>query len=421
MPEAAPVDAGSPSDAPTGDPNGIVARTLSPLPALPPDPTNAVADDARAATFGQMLFFDKSFSGPLAVGDDGGNGGLGAIGETGKVSCASCHMGAVLDDRRSKPGNVSLGTDYGTRRALPLVNASFYAWANWGGRFDSQWSLPLAVVENAKIMNGTRMQIVHAIYAKYKAEYEAIFPALDPRLDPADPNAANFPASGKPKATGAPDGAWEQMAAGDRTIANTIYANYGKAIAAYLRKLVSRDSAFDKYAAGDKTAISAAADRGLGVFAGKGQCIVCHVGPHFEDGEFHALGVPQTGPHVPASDLGRFTDVGALLASPFKTDGGKLVQDPSQSGQFRTKSLRGVADAGPYMHAGQFATLEDVVAFYNKGGGDAAAAADAGIVKDVRLNVLDLSAQESADLVEFLKTLTGAPVPAALNTDTSKP
>ena len=428
---AAPVDdAGPPGDAPSGDPNGIAARTLSPLPALPSDPTNAVADSPLAATFGQMLFFDKSFSGPLAVGDDGGNGGLGAVGEVGKVSCASCHVGAVLDDRRSKPGNVSLGTDYGTRRALPLVNSSFYTWANWGGRFDSQWSLPLAVAENAKIMNGTRLQIVHAIHAKYKAEYEAVFPALDPRLDPADPGAVAFPASGKPKAKPSdPDGPWEQMAPADRTIANTIYANYGKAIAAYLRKLVSRESAFDKYAAGDKTAISAAADRGLGIFAGKGQCIACHNGPHLEDGDFHALGVPQTSPHATAPDLGRFTDVPLLLASPFNTNGafsadvstGKLTglaPVDAQRGQFRTKSLRGVAAAGPYMHAGQLATLEDVVAFYNMGGGDVA---DSGIVKDPKLNALALTAQESADLVELLKTLTSAPVPDALNTDTSKP
>jgi cytochrome c peroxidase len=409
---------------PTADTKGTAARSLSPLPAVPPDQTNAVADSAPAAALGQMLFFDKSFSGAIAIGDDGVNGGLGAMGESGKVSCASCHIGAALDDRRSKPGNVSLGTDYGTRRALPLVNASFYNWANWGGRFDSQWSLPLAVAENAKIMNGTRLQIVHAIYAKYKADYEAIFPALDPRLEPSHPSAAAFPPKGKPKkALADPDGPWELMAGSDRTIVNTIYANYGKAIAAYLRLLVSRESPFDKYAAGDKSAISDAADRGLSVFAGKGQCIACHNGPHFEDGQFHALGVP-------SPDLGRYNDVADLLGSPFNSNGafsanvttGKLTglaKSDAQRGQFRTKSLRGVAVAGPYMHAGQLATLEDVVAFYKKGGGELAA--DAGIVKDAKLHVLDLTPQESADLVDFLKTLTGAPLPPALTVDTSKP
>ena len=436
-PEAAPSDASSgvdssPTDSGNGADSGIdpaQLAMLSPLPAVPADPTNAVADNALAAALGQMLFFDKSFSGPLAVGDDGVNGGLGAVGDVGKVSCASCHSGTVLDDRRSKPGNVSLGTDFGTRRALALVNASFYTWTNWGGRFDSQWSLPLAVAENPVIMKGTRLAIIHSIHAKYKTEYEAIFGTLDPRLDPANANAADFPASGKPKAAGGADGPWELMAAADRTIANTIYANFGKAIAAYMRKLVSRNAAFDKYVAGDKSAISAAAESGLKVFLGKGECVGCHSGPHFEDGQFHALGVPQSGPHVPAADLGRFTDVAPLLASPFNTNGafsenastGKLtglVQAPAQTGQFRTKGLRGVGVTGPYMHSGQLATLDDVVAFYNAGGGSDLG--DAGATKDAKIKPLGLSTQESADLVEFMKTLTGEDVPAALDTDTSK-
>lgn len=444
-PEAAPTDASTGVDSSTKDSSTVDAgdptcdglptdvctamRTLSPLPALPADPTNAVADSAAAATLGQMLFFDKSFSGALAVADDGTNGGLGAVGDTGKVSCASCHSGTVLDDRRSKPGNVSLGTDFGTRRALALVNSSFYTWTNWGGRFDSQWSLPLAVVENAKITKGTRLAVIHAIYAKYKTEYEAVFGALDPRLNPADANAADFPAAGKPKAAaGDPDGAWELMAAADRTIANTVYANFGKAIAAYMRKLVSREAAFDKYVAGDKLAISAAAKNGLRVFVGKGECIGCHSGPHFEDAKFHALGVPQTGPNVPAIDLGRFADTPALLASPFNTNGafsanvntGKLtglVQNDAQRGQFRTKGLRGVGVTGPYMHSGQVATLSDVVTFYNVGGGDVG---DAGATKDPKIKPLGLTAQESADLVEFMKTLTGEAFPAALTMDTSK-
>lgn len=123
-------------------------KTLGPLPGLPPDPTNGVADDAKAATLGEMLFFDKSYSGPIVTGGDGVNGGLGAAGETGKVSCASCHEGAAQVDVRSEPGNVSLGIEHGTRNALAIVNSSFYVWTNWGGRFDSQWSLPPAVAEN---------------------------------------------------------------------------------------------------------------------------------------------------------------------------------------------------------------------------------------------------------------------------------
>src|SRR5689334_22952816 len=103
-------------------------QTLSPLPAPPADPSNAVADDPRAAALGQQLFFDPRAAGALAVGSDGQNGATGALGDTGKVSCSSCHLPASmwLDDTRSKPGHVSLGADYGVRNAPPIVNAVFY-------------------------------------------------------------------------------------------------------------------------------------------------------------------------------------------------------------------------------------------------------------------------------------------------------
>src|ERR1043165_1278320 len=146
-----------------------VPAQLTPLRAVPADTTNAYADNPKAALLGQMLFFDKSYSGALVVGDDGSNGGLGKVGDTGKVSCHSCHAAGsgTLDDQRAK-NNVSLGTNFGTRNALGLVNSSFYKWTNWGGRFDSQWSLPMAVSENAAIMRSTRLQIAHLLYDKYQ-------------------------------------------------------------------------------------------------------------------------------------------------------------------------------------------------------------------------------------------------------------
>ncbi len=410
-------------------PEEIAAYTKqSPLPAVPADPTNAFADVAAAAVLGQRLFFDKSYSGALAVADDGTNGGLGLVGDTGKVSCASCHGSADMDDNRSKPNNVSLGTDYGTRNALPIVNSSFYTWTNWAGRFDSQWSLPLAVAENAKIMNSTRLAIAHMLWNKYKADYDAVFPVpLDPSLDPAAVDASRFPATGKPKAAGAPDGAWEGMAPADQAIVNRIFANFGKAIAAYLRLVVSRNSAFDKFVAGDATALDDSAKRGLKTFLGKGKCIGCHTGPNFTDDDFHDLGVPQTGPHVPATDLGRFTDVAPLLASPFNTSGaysdststGKLTgvtQTADLTARFRTKSLRNLSSSAPYMHSGQLAALTDVVDFYNGGGG----APQDGGAKDPKLAALGLSDQEKADLVAFLKSLDGDAVAAALLMDTSR-
>ena len=167
--------------------------------------------------------------------------------------------------------------------------------------------------------------------------------------------------------------------------------------------------------------------RGIKLFLAKG-CVGCHAGPAFTDNQFHALAVLQSGTHVPAADLGRFQDVPPLLASPFNTSGaysdntttGKLTglaQDPAQQGQFRTKSLRNVALTAPYMHAGQLATLEDVVAFYDQGGGDTGSS---GIVKDPRIVPLGLSVQDRADLVAFLETLSGEPVAAGALVDTSK-
>ena len=415
-------------DEPTPDERATLA-TLSPLPAVPPDPTNAFADHPGAARLGQMLFFDKSYAGPLVVGDDGNNGGLGRVGETGKVSCHRCHgVGSgALDDQRTRPNHISLGTNFGTRNALGLVNSSFLPWTNWGGRFDSQWALPLAVSENPAIMRSTRLQIAHLLQAKYRAEYDAVFPVpLDPALDPTAAGAARFPPSGRPKAAPAdPDGPWELMAEADRQLVLRIWVNYGKALAAYNRTLVSRDAPFDRFVAGDDTAISAAARRGVRTFLAS--CAPCHAGPRLSDGGFHALGVPQTGTGVPAADLGRFQDVPPLLASPFNSDGpwsddrmtgrlAGLVQGEAQRGTFRTPSLRGVATSPPYMHSGQLATLEDVVAFYDAGGGTVAP----GVIKDPLLRPLGLSAAQKADLVALLQTFTGQPVPASRLADTSK-
>lgn len=392
-------------------------QTLSPLPAVPKDTTNKYADDANAAKLGQMLFFDKSYAGALTVGNDGTNGGLGAMGDTAKVSCASCHGGPTMDDTRSSPGNVSLGTNFGTRNALSIVNSSFYAWTNWAGRFDSQWSLPLAVAENANIMKSTRLQIVHMLWDKYKTEYEAVFGALDTRLDPNSPNAADFPATGKLDDN-----------SNDGKILNRIYANFGKALQAYMRLVVSRNTDLDKYVAGNFGALSTNEKEGLRVFIAKGKCVSCHSGPNMADDQFYSFGVPQTGPHVPATDFGRFQDVPPLLTSIFNVNGDYsddktttkltgLVQDPGQKGRFRTKSLRGVSRSGPYMHSGQLATLEAVVDFYDVGGGDVG---DAGAVKDPKITAIGLTAAEKQNLVAFMKKLEGEAVAPALLADTSK-
>src|SRR5262249_61763254 len=90
-----------------------------------------------------------------------------------------------------------------------------------------------------------------------------------------------------------------------------LYVTASKSTAAYLRLLVSRNAPFDRYVAGDETAISVAAKRGLRLFIGKAGCIACHSGPFFTDHEDHATGVAQTGPNVPANDTGRLSVVQA--------------------------------------------------------------------------------------------------------------
>lgn len=397
-------------------------RTMSPLPPVPANSTNQYADNGQAATLGQRLFFEKRYSGALAVGSDGMNGAVGAVGETGKLSCASCHLGHALDDRRSRPGNVSLGADLLTRNALPIVNSSFYRWTNWAGRFAAPWELPIAVVENARNMNGDRLTVVHLVFDKYKADYEAIFGDLEPAIG-TDP--ARFPAKGKPKAAGAADGPWEMMTDADRATATRVFVNFAKAIEAYQRKLVSRNAPFDRFVAGQVGELGSDEVRGLKLFLGKAKCAGCHSGPHFSDGGFHNIGVAQTG----AVDNGRFTDVTALLGSAVNVD--SVYSDDRQSGRleglsatpseelkgaFRTPSLRSVAETAPYMHAGQLATLEDVVAFYDRGGDTPAAG-----TKDPRIKPLGLSTRERADLVAFLRALTGDPMAAELVADTSAP
>jgi len=191
--------------------------------------------------------------------------------------------------------------------------------------------------------------------------------------------------------------------------------------------LVSRDAPFDKYVAGDTAAISESAKRGLALFIGPANCIACHKTPLFSDSDFHDLGVPQTGDHVPTEDLGRFTAVGKILADPFNAAGAYsdgpnglvdgLVATDAMNGQFRTKHLRQIAFTGPYMHTGQYATLMDVIDFYNQGGG---ATGFAG-TKDARILPLGLTSQDKDDLVTFLESLTGEPIPAALRVDTSAP
>jgi cytochrome c peroxidase len=406
-----------------------IIKQLGPLPDVPPSSTNRYADDPAAAVFGQRLFFEKSYSHELAVADPA----LGVVGDKGKVACASCHDTTnYYTDTRSHPNSTSLGVNWTARNAPSLVNVAYNQWMSWGGKDDSLWSQSATLCENASAFGGNRLEYAHMLYRKYRADYNAIFLVpLDPALDPNAPDAARFPAQGKPKASPtAPDGPWEMMAQADRDIINTIAANAGKAIEAYERKLVSRNAPIDKYVQNDYTALSPAAKRGLRLFIGKAACVDCHSGPVLSDRKFHNTGTPQVGINLPRVDNGRYDDLQKTLASAF-TGAGKYSDDPSGGmaklagmqltddlkGLFRTAMLRQVSNTGPYMHTGSLLTLEDVVQFYNWGGG----AANFSGTKSPAMVPLLLSNEEQADLVEFLRSLTGEPPPAALGMDTAVP
>jgi cytochrome c peroxidase len=424
--DAGAPDAGGTAVALTPAEEAIVTTQLAPLPEkVPANPTNKWADDPRAAALGQKLFFETGYATAVRV-----KGPSGDVGATPPLSCATCHAadGWFVDPR--SPAGVSHGIGWTERHSPTLVNAAFFRFFGWGGKQDAIWMQGANGMESSANFGGNRLQYVHLIFKKYRADYDAIFPVpLDPALAPTAPDAARFPAAGRPKAAGAPDGAWEGMTAADREIVNVIIANCGKALEAYQRKLISRGAPFERFLKGDKGALGAAETRGLRLFIGKAACVSCHNGPLLSDGGFHNIGVPQAAPNAPAMDTGRIDDIKRLTADTFNGAGpysddrtagaaklAELVANvESDRGAFRTPLLWNVEKTAPYMHNGGIATLEDVVRLYDAGG---AAQGFAG-TKDPRMKPLGLSADEVADLVAFLKALTGNPVAQELRVDTS--
>ncbi|WKZ19515.1 MAG: cytochrome-c peroxidase [Candidatus Jettenia sp. CY-1] len=155
-----------------------------------------------------------------------------------------------------------------------------------------------------------------------------------------------------------------------------------KAIAAFERTIVYANSPFDRYMQGDVNAMNESAKKGMVLFNGKAECIICHNGPNFTDGKFHNIGVPADGPVK--EDLGRYN----------------VTKNESDKGAFKTPTLRNIAETAPYMHDGFFPTLFEVVQFYNVGGGRSEN-------KSPHIHSLRLTPEEVNDLIEFLKALTG--------------
>lgn len=156
----------------------------------------------------------------------------------------------------------------------------------------------------------------------------------------------------------------------------------GKAIASFERTVISTDAPFDRWIKGDKSALSDSAKRGFTLFENKADCVACHQGHNFVDDGFHNIGL-KTVAGMP-EDLGRYTQRKVAILK----------------GAFKTPTLRDIALTAPYMHNGMYKTLDEVVDHYDRGG-------DVNENLDPNMKPLNLTKQEKADLVAFLRSLTG--------------
>jgi len=289
-----------------------------------PQPEDNASTPARVE-LGKALFFDPRLSG------------------NGAMSCASCH-------------NPALGWSDGLKTAV-----------GWGGKV-----LPRATPTVANTAYNTQF-----MWDGRKKSLED--QALGPMKTPEEMNTDFTAALARLRGVQGYVAMFEKAYPGEGVNEGTI----AKAIAAFERTVISRDSAFDRWLAGDRKAITEAQWRGFKLFTdtNKGNCAVCHAGANFTDNGYHNIGIA----HAPgAEDAGRY----------------KIRPLASMKGAFKTPTLRDVELTAPYFHNGTAATLSEVVEHYARGGDDRS-----NVSKDVRR--LDLSEQDKADLVAFMKALTG--------------
>ena len=370
----------------------------------PADPSNAYEQRTDAALFGRALFHEPRLS------------------RNGQVACASCHAA----DRQFQDGRpLGQGIDTGKRRTMPLMGAAHSPFLFWDGRKDSLWSQALGPLEDPAEHGSNRVHLVRLVQAHHREAYQAVFGPF--------PVLGRLPADASPAGSEAERAAWAALPEGSRDGVNRVYANMGKAIAAFERTVSYGESRFDRYAQASVTGDGRGQEvltpqevRGLRLFLGRGQCVTCHNGPQLSDHAFHNTGVPPLDPSAP--DRGRADGVKKLLQDEFNCLGrysdarpaqcGELqflaANDPAHLAAFRTPSLRNVAERAPYMHAGQFATLEQVVRHYAaspKAALGHSELAHAG-GKHADRQVIRLSEPDVLNLTAFLGTLTGPVVQA---------
>nr|WP_232533273.1 MULTISPECIES: cytochrome c peroxidase [Ramlibacter] len=389
---------------PAEDVATLAAMRLTQAGGRPQDPSNAYEQRTDAAALGRALFHDTRLS------------------RNGQVACASCHAA----DRQFQDGKpLGQGLATGRRRTMPVMGAAHAPFLFWDGRKDCLWSQALGPLEDAAEHGGNRVRLVKLVQAHYSEQYQAVFgplPALGPLPDDASPGG-----------TDAERAAWAALPDASRDAANRVFANMGKAIAAYERPISYGPSRFDRYAqatvAGDgrgQEVLAPQEVRGLRVFLARGQCVTCHNGPLLTDQAFHNTGVPPLDRARP--DRGRAEGLRKLLQDEFNCLGrysdarpeqcGELqflaTNDPGQLAAFRTPGLRNVAERAPYMHAGQFSTLDQVLQHYADspsavlGHSELARPGE----RHAGRQAIRLTPADIQDVAAFLGTLTGPVVQA---------
>lgn len=293
---------------------------------------------------GQRLFED-----PMLSGD-------------GSTSCLSCHL-----PEHGYATPETLGPAYPSkaerRQAPTLVNVAYNLPLIWDGRAGSLDKQALGPIGNVLHMNNNLDLLVEQLKA-------------DPSYVEAFKEAY-------------PDGP-------------ITAERIGFAISSFERTLVFDDAPLDRYMDGDENALTDPQKRGLALFMGKANCVACHNGPNLTDNQFHNLGVPDDhvrgDPAVLASIRFDAKRTGHPDWARLEEDPGRaqITHDPADFGAFRTMGLRNIRESPPYMHNGALATLEDVVRFYDQGGGEHPN-------KSPLMEPLGLSDDEIRDLVAFLE------------------
>jgi cytochrome c peroxidase len=295
---------------------------IEPIGEMPIPEDNPITE--KKVELGQALFFDPRLSG------------------NNKVSCATCHD-PNLGYGDGKPTFEAYNGGHGKRNSPTVINSGYYTTNFWDGRAATLEEQALGPIENPNEMNQKLDELVEEL--KAIEGYEDLFLEVFS------------------------DGITEQ--------------NIAKALAAFERLIVVKDTPYDQFLQGKTDALTQQELRGLDLFTGKAFCVTCHNGPNLSDNSFYNVGLN-------TEDEGRFAITG----------------DDRDLGRIRTPGLYGITHTAPYMHNGSIATLEEVIEYYDRGGDNHP---NKSFFMQQFMKPIGLSDQEKEELLAFLKVLGGEP------------